>query len=296
MEVITRGDFDGLVCSTLLSEAVDVTSIRFAHPKIMQEGEVEVGRSDIIVNLPYHPGCALWFDHHISESKRGPKPGKFEGKYGPAPSCARLIYEYYNKPGWDKYSELLDAADKIDSARLDLNDILRPEGWVRLSSTVDPRSGFVPSHKYFIDLIDWIKEYPVDEILGMDDVRDRTREFFKRQDEYKKAINENSVVTGNVLVTDFRRYHKPLIGSRFLVYAMYPAVNVSARVFYGPDRDYVFIAVGHSILNRTCKVDVGNLLAEYGGGGHVGAGSCRVLADTAEEVLNDIVSRLNSNG
>jgi len=294
MNIITRGDFDGLVCSVLLTEAEDISEIRFAHPKAMQDREVSVSNQDIIVNLPYHPDCALWFDHHISESDRGTKAGVFKGKYGPAPSCARLIYEYYKKPEWGRFEELLEATDRIDSARLDLNDILRPEGWFRLANTIDPRSGFAASYDYFLALVGWIKELTIKEILEKDEVRDRVREFFKQQESYKEALLASSRLSGSVVVTDFRRQHKVPVGSRFLIYALFPSATVSVRVFHGADPGDVFIAVGHSILNRACPVDVGNLLAEYGGGGHVGAGSCRVNEANADDAINDIVERLDA--
>ncbi len=152
MRIITRADFDGLISSVLVTEAEDVDDILLVHPKKMQDGEVDVTDKDIIVNLPFHPGCGKWFDHHISEANAGGQPEKFEGKYGLAPSCARLVYEYYNLPGWERYSSLLAKTDQIDSANLTLNDILRPEGWVRLSNTVDPRTGFKQSEakKYFL--------------------------------------------------------------------------------------------------------------------------------------------------
>jgi len=293
MNIITRGDFDGLVCSVLLTEVETVNTIRFAHPREMQQRKVSVTNQDIIVNLPYHPDCGMWFDHHISEQVRGSKPESFKGAYGLAPSCARLVYEYYKKPEWERFHGLLAETDKIDSAQLNLNDILRPEGWVRVSNTVDPRSGFAASREYFLNLVDWIKEHTIEEILNLDDVRDRVREYFKQQEEYKKALADKSTLEGGVVITDFRGVRAVPVGSRFLVYAIFPRARVAVRVFDGPTADMVTIAVGHSIINRGCKVDVGNLMAEYGGGGHVGAGTCAVTKENSDQAITDIVTRLN---
>ncbi|MDH5636868.1 MAG: exopolyphosphatase [Nitrospinota bacterium] len=291
--IITRGDFDGLACSVLLTEVEQIAKIRFAHPRDVQERTIEVTSQDIIVNLPYDQNCAMWFDHHISESERGPKPKMFKGKYGQAPSCARLVHDYYNKPEWKtKYAELMEAVDKIDSARLDLNDILRPDGWVKLAATVDPRSGFTPSYDYFLNLLDGIKETSLADILQSDDVRDRVREYFRRQEEFKKELLDNSTLYGKVVVTDFRRKISEPLGSRFLIYSLFPSANVALRLFDTPDKKAVVIAAGHSILNRTCKVDLGNLLAEYGGGGHAGAGSCAVPIDSVDDAVADITNRL----
>jgi len=294
MRIITRGDFDGLICSVLVTEAEEISDIRLTHPKIIQDKEIPVTPQDIILNLPYHPDCGMWFDHHASESESGNKPESFKGKYGLAPSCARLVYEYYSLPGWEKYSELIDATDNIDSAQLNLNDILRPQGWVRLSNTVDPRSGFKGSKEYFLQLIDWIKEYDVKDILAFDEVKDKVREFFKQHQEYEKALRTHSYMDRSVVITDFRSLNPAPVGSRFLVYALYPTANVSVRVYHAYGKSLVAIAVGHSILNRTCKVDIGNMLSEYGGGGHVGAGTCRVPPTEADDVIQEIANRLNS--
>ncbi len=295
MRILTRGDFDGLVCAVLITEAESISEVRFAHPKAVQDREVEVSSEDIVVNLPYHSDCGIWFDHHVSEQDRGSRPDSFKGKYGLAPSCARLVFEYYALPEWsDKYRDLMVAVDKIDSAMLSLNDILRPEGWVRLANTVDPRTGFIPSRGYFMQLIEWIKAYPIQDILEIEDVHRRIDEYVRQYGKFQEMVKENSRMEGKVVLTDFRSLPEAPVGSRFLVYALYPSANVSARVFYTPDRKHVTIAVGHSVINRTCGVDVGNLMAEYGGGGHVGAGSCRVFRDDADDAINDIVGRLNS--
>ncbi|MBI4667351.1 MAG: exopolyphosphatase [Nitrospinae bacterium] len=295
MKIITRGDFDGLVCCVLLTEAEKIDGVRFVHPKQMQDRIVEVTGEDIIVNLPYHPSCGMWFDHHISEMDREQRPEGFKGRYGLAPSCARLVYEYYAMPQWERYAGLMADVDKIDSAQLTLNDILRPEGWVKLANTVDPRTGFGSSHDFFQKLIEWIRELPIEDILAIDEVKDRTREFYKQQIDFEGKLKKHSYINGAVVVTDFRPLQETPVGSRFLVYALYPTANVSVRVFYGGPQGMVTIAVGHSILNRTCAVDVGNLLAGYGGGGHAGAGSCGVASDKADDVIMEIVERLNAN-
>lgn len=295
MRIITRGDFDGLVCSVLLSDVEEISDILFVHPQMIQKREVEVTGEDIIVNLPYHPDCAIWFDHHISEKDHGGKPDSFKGKYGLAPSCARLIFDYYANPAWRKYESLMDAVDRIDSAQLSLNDILRPEGWVRLSCTVDPRTGFAPSREYFMSLIGWIREMPLERIMAEDDVKNRAREYFKAQVEFQESLKKFTRQDGYVVVTDFRKLPATPIGSRFLVYALFPTAHSSARAFWtDKNKRRITIAVGHSIINRTCNVDVGALMSEYGGGGHKGAGSCQVAVEVADDVIHSIVERLNA--
>ena len=45
--LITRSDFDGLVCAVLLKEMNLIEDIKFVHPKDMQDGLIEVNENDI---------------------------------------------------------------------------------------------------------------------------------------------------------------------------------------------------------------------------------------------------------
>ena len=54
--LITRSDFDGLVCAMLLKEMNILGEIKFVHPKDVQDGKIEVNEFDILTNLPYVPG------------------------------------------------------------------------------------------------------------------------------------------------------------------------------------------------------------------------------------------------
>lgn len=68
--LITRSDFDGLVCAVLLKKLEMIDDIKFVHPKDMQDGLIAVTDKDITTNLPYVEGVYLAFDHHLSETIR----------------------------------------------------------------------------------------------------------------------------------------------------------------------------------------------------------------------------------
>lgn len=95
MRLVTRSDFDGLACGALLLEAGIVDHWKFAHPKDLQDGLIPIDENDCLANVPFVPGCGLWFDHHSSEFERQELQGKYKGESRITPSCARIIYEYY---------------------------------------------------------------------------------------------------------------------------------------------------------------------------------------------------------
>ena len=297
MRIVSRGDFDSLACSVLLTEVEKVKEFRFVHPKDAQDGKMQVDAEDIVCNVPYIPGCGLWFDHHVSEQVKLPSV-QYKGLFEVAPSCARVIYNYYKKEHGaklDKYAALLDAADRLDAAQLTLDDVTKPSGWILLGLTIDPRSGLGPDfQKYFRWLIEYVKELPIEKVMQHPEVKKRADRVLQEQEEFKALLAKHAKMDGTVVVTDFRGVKDKPVGNRFLVYTVFPKANVEMRLFDG-HQGAVVAACGHSIFNRTCKVNLGELLSGYGGGGHKGAGTAQLPKEKAESQVAEILGRLKEN-
>jgi hypothetical protein len=299
MRLVTRADWDGLVCAVLLSTLEHIDVIQFAGPKDIQDGSASIPVDSIIANLPYHRNCAMWFDHHISEEERGAHTeAEFKGKFAPALSAARLIYEFYGEDQrLAKYAALLDATDRIDSAQLTEADVVKPTGYVLLAYTIDPRTGLhdLDREAYFLMLLDLLKTKSVDEILALPEVKRLTDRILAEDADFRAALARHSRLDGHVIVTDFRGVDFPA-GNRFIVYTLFPSANVSVRLSEVAGAQTVAISVGHSIFNRTCKTNVGKLLSEYGGGGLVGVGSARFPKAEADAKAQEIIQRLKAAG
>lgn len=295
MRLLTRADLDGLTCAILLQEVEPIDEIEFAHPKDVQDGKIEIGKNDVLANLPHDRRAGLWFDHHISQVDAGTRRG-VSGAFGLAPSAARVIADHYRSPKFDRYAELLAATDKVDAAQLSREDIVDPKGWVLLGYTLDPRSGLGAFKEYFRHVIALAKDKSIDEILQDDTVREHVDRLQRETEAFRKHLQECSRQDGNVVITDVRGRKDLPSGNRFLIYDLFPGANVSVRVADGHDGRYVSIQVGHSILNRTCRTNVGDLMARHGGGGHEGAGTCQPATADAEKVLAEILQILKRNG
>lgn len=298
MRLIIRGDADSLACAVFITTMETIESFKFVHPKDMQDGKIEVTNEDIICNLPFHPDCYMWFDHHISEEERDEKvkSGDFKGKFGLAPSAARLIYEYYNDPALKKYEEFLDAVDKFDSAQLSIEDVTNPKGWILLLLSLDPRTTIGDYKNYFYEMVDWIKHLPLKKIMKKPEVALRCEYVISEQAEFKDALLKYTRVDGNVIITDFRELDETPIGNRFYVYTLFPEGNISLRIFMGKGKKNVVCAAGHNIFKRDSKTNIGMLFAKYGGGGHAGAGTCQLDVETADEKIKEIIEQMRSDG
>ncbi|MBL7259245.1 exopolyphosphatase [Paractinoplanes lichenicola] len=302
--LVTRSDFDGLVCAVLLRHLDMIDDIKFVHPKDVQDGEVEVTENDILTNLPYAPGAHMVFDHHHSETLRN--EGNLSNHIidADAPSAARVIYEYYG--GRERFPDvsngLMYAVDQADSADYALGDILEPEGWTLLNFLMDSRTGLgrfrefrISNYDLMMQLIDaCIQHNDVREILALPDVAERADLYRAQHDLFVAQLKRVSHLEGDVVVVDLREEEVIHAGNRFMVYALFPESRVSVHIIWGRQKLNTVFACGKSILDRTSPVDVGEVMLRYGGGGHIAAGTCQVPHEDSERVEREIVEALNS--
>jgi nanoRNase/pAp phosphatase (c-di-AMP/oligoRNAs hydrolase) len=299
MRLLTRSDFDGLACGALLFYLGLVDEWKFVHPKDIQDGLVEATDNDILANIPYIKGCKFWFDHHSSETERLGKKTYFEGVSRKAPSCARVVYEYYGgdeKLG--RFAEMIRYVDKVDSGDLNADEIVNPRGWVLLGFIMDPRTGLgrfrnftISNYELMMDLASACASKHIDDILAMPNVKERVDVYYEQDKLFREMLAKYVKIDGNVLVADLRGIETIYAGNRFLMYTLYPEQNISIWIVDGRNKANCAVTVGYSIINRSATVDVGSMLYKYGGGGHRQVGTCQVSYDDADRVIAEIVGQ-----
>ncbi len=300
MRLVTRSDFDGLACAALLKEAGIIDHWTFAHPKDLQDGLVEITENDCLANVPYVKGCGLWFDHHSSEHERLALEGKYKGESRLAPSCARIIYEYYG--GAEKFptlDKMMWAVDKVDAANLTIDEIQNPDGWILLGFLMDPRTGLgrwrnftISNYALMEKLIDCCITMTIEEILELPDVKERVEIYWEQNEKFIDMVKKHTKTDGDVIISDLRGVDPIYTGNRFLVYSLYPDKNISVWIVSGRGGKGCSCAVGYSVLNRTSNVDVGSLMLKYGGGGHKAVGTCQFDDEAMEEQVKNLLKEI----
>ena len=303
--LVTRSDFDGLVCAVLLKDLDMIDEIKFVHPKDMQDGKVEITPRDITTNLPYVAAAHLSFDHHESETLRNTGERSNHIISAHAPSAARVVYDYYGGarafPGISE--EMMLAVDKADSAQFSRDEILAPTDWVLLNYLMDSRTGLgrfrqfrVSNYQLMMDLIEYCRHHGIDEILKLPDVVERVELFRDHELKGREQITRCATVHANLVVLDLRAEDTIFAVNRFMIYAMFPQCNISIHQMWGVQKQNTVFATGKSILDRSSKTNVGELMLKYGGGGHNAAGTCQVENIQAEEVLQALIKQINLDG
>lgn len=302
--LVTRSDFDGLVCAVLFRHLGMIDEITFVHPKDVQDGAVEIGPGDILTNLPYAPAAHLVFDHHHSETLRTGGTAANHVIDPDAPSAARVVYDHFG--GAARFPEvpadLMTAVDRADSAAYEIDEVLAPSGWTLLNVLMDSRTGLgrfrdfrISNYDLMMRLIDaCIEHTEVEDILELPDVAERIALYRAQSDLFVEQLERASTVHGDVVVVDLRDEDVIHAGNRFVVYALYPEARVSVHVLWGKQKQNTVLAVGRSILDRSSPVDIGSVMLSYGGGGHVAAGTCQVPHADAERVLAEVVAAVGT--
>lgn len=200
--LVTRSDFDGLVCAVLLRHLDLIDDITFVHPEDVQDGTVEITERDILTNLPYSPRAHLVFDQHHSETLRNGVAGNHV--IDPrAPSAARVVWSHYG--GAVRFprvsAELMDAVDRADSAAYDIEDVLDPQGWTLLRSLLDSRTGLgrfrsfrISNYQLMMELIEeCMRRGSVEEILALPDVAERAVLYREQSERFLAQLRVSTV-------------------------------------------------------------------------------------------------------
>ncbi|MCB5228057.1 MAG: exopolyphosphatase [Paraglaciecola sp.] len=302
--LITRSDFDGLVCAVLLKHLNMINDITFVHPKDMQDGKIEVSSNDISTNLPFVPGIHLAFDHHLSETIRNEKMDNHIIEPD-APSAARVVWNYYG--GHDafpaEWDDMMEAVDRGDSAQFTKQQVLNPQGWDLLNFLMDARTGLgrfrefrISNYNLMLDLIDYCKTHTITEIMALPDVYERVELYFEQDVLFKEQLRRCAKVHKNLVVLDLRDEEIIHAGNRFVIYALYPECNISIHVMWGFKKQNIVFATGKSIFDRSSKTNVGELMLKYGGGGHQAAGTCQIPQNEALTTLQALIKQINADG
>jgi len=303
--LVTRSDFDGLVCAVLFKQLDLIDDITFVHPKDMQDGIIEITSNDIVTNLPYVKQAHLVFDHHLSELLRNPERYENHIIDPDAPSAARVVWEHYggSKVFPTEWEDMMEAVDKGDSAQFNRDEVLDSTGWNLLNFLMDARTGLgrfrefrISNYALMMDLIEYCKNHTIDELLALPDVKERIELYREHENLFKEQIQRCATVYDNLILLDLTGEEVIYAGNRFIVYALYPQCNISIHKMWGFQKQNTVFATGKSIFDRSSKTNVGELMLKYGGGGHKAAGTCQIDNDKADIVQQELITAITADG
>jgi nanoRNase/pAp phosphatase (c-di-AMP/oligoRNAs hydrolase) len=147
-----------------------------------------------------------------------------------------------------------------------------------------------------MEMVEWCGTLPIHEILSKPDVQERVERYNKQNELFQQQLMKCTDIHNNLAIIDLRNEEEIYTGNRFLVYSLFPQCNISIHIMWGREKQNVVFTVGHSIINRTSKTDVGKLMLEYDGGGHERVGTCQIATPRAERIKQQLIERVISDG
>lgn len=303
MRLVTCSDFDGLVCGALLKEAGIINQWKFAYPKDIQDGLVDVAEDDCLANVPYADGCGLWFDYHCNEYERNQLSGKYKGESRVTPSCARIIYEYYGgEERFPQFGELMEAVDKVNAGNLTADEILNPKGWILIGFLLDAKTGLfrwrdftISNYQLVEKLMDECRIMTIDDILELPDIKERTQTYNAQNKKFKKMMKAHTRLEKDVTISDLRGVNPIYTSNRFMIYGIYPKQNIFACIVSGRGGTGCSVTVKYSVLHKTPNLNLEELMLKYGGCGHKTVGTCQFSDGDMVEKIPLLLEELLSN-
>jgi hypothetical protein len=289
--IVTHDDFDGLGSAAILSWAYDLDEIRFAGPITITKAEIAVTKQDIVSDLPCPVECGMWFDHHegnLNElSYRGIDPASIPGRFAVAPSCVRVVFEYFAAQGElpEDFTELARVADIIDSFGYpDLAAWRADTAENRIDRAIKASSDNRRAHYEFLrNLVYDLRDLPLADAADRDLIRTRAAHYAQEEQlmieqiaKYgcylAEDVNHELFFVDRTSFSNPMRIDKKLIG---LVEAASQGYVEMKPIFMSGQKSLkiaVSISLALSMQQREHKKDVGEIMRILNiGDGHAGA-------------------------
>ncbi|HUU29405.1 MAG TPA: hypothetical protein VM123_16505 [archaeon] len=302
--IVTHDDFDGVVSAALAGYFLELYRFAFAGPGDIANARMSTTPGDIVCDLPYPLHCGMWFDHHQANFEdaalRGIDLGTVPGLREPAPSCARVIIDYFGREYEieDELETMVRSADRIDSFAYESIEDWRLERTENeINDAIKLKSTGTPAERrtFLRTLTLWLTEESLEDTAARPPVRERAALFRAEEKEMMALIEQHLDYLDSgkkIILLDFsghvRRVKVVKNLAQLLALEALAVLEVNCifdRQLKTNDLSFsmsLTIAGTHQLVPR----DLGEIMRELNiGSGHTGAASGRVNSSSKAEML-----------
>lgn len=304
--IITHNDMDGVVSAAMCSYTFQITDVRFAGPNAIIKAEIPISENDVVCDLPYPVLCGLWFDHHEGNLQdlayRNIAVEGIAGRFALRDSCSRVVYEYFAEKGISLppyIEQTVEETDVIDSFNYCSIEEWRTETPGKLVdySLKASSSTLREKHHYMRQLVKWVRDLPLEEVVVLLEVRDRIERYREEEKKVLKLIEEDSSFLPydqrqEIVIIDLTRHNRRPRVIKNLAYLLYPKALAVLEVHNLYDRGVKSTNLGFTMAlsvnlnNQDHKKDLGEIMRELNiGDGHRGAAAGTVYTNSKAQML-----------
>ena len=145
--IIADSDLDGLCAAAVLKAANPSAEVHFAHAALIRSGALDelIDRTTAMVDLPFHPQCGWYLDHHQTNRPNEEEEKLFVEEGGTChweltPSAARLAFDVLS-PYIDltHLEEIMPIVDALDSGQIRREDFIEDGPVLQLARSLSLR-------------------------------------------------------------------------------------------------------------------------------------------------------------
>ncbi|MHC4380418.1 MAG: hypothetical protein ACYSU1_04945 [Planctomycetota bacterium] len=286
MRIYYHRDFDGMASAAILADALETSrgeqNVRWAgvnFDRTLNWEDFAMGQDFAVVDFHFHPRARYWFDHHPTTFLREGDADLYtpdENRcFDPeAPSCPPIILRHaQEKWGYEPpahFAELSKWSDIIDAARFGSADqaLFGTEPAIRVSRALT----CAPDLSFHDKVVGLMRDRALIQVANDNTVNKCYERSCRNRDNALENFGANiQLRSASALFADLRS--RKIRRERFAPFYLNPEIHYAVTLL--PTRAGVHITVANNPWNRP-KSDfhLGNLMKEYGGGGHQGVGGC----------------------
>ena len=301
--IVTHDDFDGVLSAALTGYFLEIENIAFAGPGDIAEARLSTGGLDVVCDLPYPLSCGMWFDHHEANLEdvalRGVDEASIPGLRFPAPSCVRVVLEFFGREFEidPELEEMAEAADRIDSfAYQSIEDwrAARPEN--DIDAAIKLKAGRPGERR---DFLRWLTLTLMDEnlpaVAAREEVAGRADMFRAEEEQMLRLIEKHLAyldLEKRIVLLDFSGHNRRVKVLKNLAQLLAPRALAVLEVNSLFNREVKTNDLGFSMSltiaggQEAVRRDLGEIMRALNiGSGHAGAASGTLRSGSREEML-----------
>lgn len=299
-KIVADGDLDGLIAASILKTYFTEATTLFAHAAEIRNGNLDhiIDNKTAICDLPFHPNCGLYLDHHSTNKPTKEELEKFTESGGKCEwyavdSAARVAFDLCSKEIDLSHLEIfMKMVDKLDSGKISLSEFNSDDPILWLSKTIN-----LEDLDYVHLLLDWFSSgKDVQEILQEEEVVSRINKRKNEQSELRKIILENGMVIDRIAIVKMQdtgfRTNGYLVTSTFgnecdacIIIHGYSDGEIGNHSRYPLSASFYcnsFLHINQGIFDLTKLAQA----FDDNGGGHPNACGCRIIPLENGEITN----------
>jgi hypothetical protein len=298
--IIADGDFDGLVAAAVLKTAWPEASVIFSHPSEIRSGGFEelINSKTAICDLPFHPNCGLYIDHHATNKPTEEQEKTFIDNGGhihwrEADSAARVAYDLF-LPLFDlsALTPIMYMVDRLDGGRISKDEFLSDDATIWLARTITSSD-----QQYTTNILNkLVNGESVLDIVNNSEVTEKINNKKEEMKEIRTILNSKSRIENRLAICELQE--TGLYTNGYLVTAHYGDDCDACLIIHGSqnvkmgdnNRSLSASFYTNSFLHRNGGLfDLTKLATMFDpyGGGHRNACGCKIVSLDGEGCVEE---------